>query len=102
MVIELLYIADCPGWALARKRLDEALAAVGRSDSVVRLRVVETDEEARALGFPGSPTILLDGYDPFPSATRTDGLTCRVYATPDGLAGAPTVAQLVRVLEGGA
>ena len=27
------------------------------------------------------------------------GLTCRLYPTPDGLAGTPTVEQLVHVLE---
>ncbi|MCX2181300.1 thioredoxin family protein [Streptomyces sp. SKN60] len=99
MEIELLYCAGCPNWAVAQMRLNEALETVGRlPDSLVRLRAVETDEDARALHFSGSPTILIDGRDPFPAPAGSYGLTCRVYPTPDGLAGAPTVHQLVRAL----
>ncbi|MFJ2033692.1 thioredoxin family protein [Streptosporangium sp. NPDC087985] len=98
MDIELLYFAGCPNWQLAQERLSKALTVADRSDLVVNLYAVETDEEAQALRFPGSPTIRIDGHDPFPSAARTYGLTCRVYTTPDGLAGAPTVDQLVQAL----
>jgi len=44
--------------------------------------------------FTGSPTILVDGRDPFARAETTFGLTCRVYETPDGLAGSPTPDQV--------
>ena len=98
MDIELLYFVGCPNWAVAQERINEALVASGRSDSLVKLRAVETDEEARALHFSGSPTILIDGRDPFPAPADSYGLTCRVYPTPDGLAGTPTVDQLVRAL----
>ncbi|MFG2949257.1 DF family (seleno)protein [Streptomyces adustus] len=98
MDIELLYFGDCPNWTVAEEHLTEALAAAGRSDLEVKLRAVQTDEEAQALHFPGSPTIHFDGQDPFPAAAETYGLTCRVYATPGGLAGAPTVDQLVQAL----
>ncbi|MFB7913879.1 thioredoxin family protein [Streptomyces sp. NPDC056061] len=100
MDIELLYFAGCPNWHLAHERLREALTATGRPGLEVGLRAVETEEEARDLRFPGSPTIRIDGHDPFPSAARTYGLTCRVYETPDGLAGAPTTERLVQVLTG--
>jgi hypothetical protein len=98
MDIELLYFADCPNWHLARERLREALVIVGRPELDVSLRSVETDEEAQASRFAGSPTIHVNGRDPFPSPTQAYGLSCRVYATPDGPAGAPTVGQLVEVL----
>ncbi|MFJ1652257.1 thioredoxin family protein [Streptomyces sp. NPDC088337] len=98
MDIELLYFAGCPNWTVAQEHLTEALAAADLSGLGVKLRAVETDEEARALHFPGSPTIRIDGQDPFPAATETYGLTCRVYSTPGGLAGAPTVEQLVQAL----
>jgi hypothetical protein len=97
MDIELLYFAGCPNWHLARERLREALVVVGRPDHV-SLRNVETDEEAQVLRFAGSPTIRVNGRDPFPSTSQTYGLSCRVYATPDGHAGAPTVGQLVEAL----
>ncbi|HEX5565740.1 MAG TPA: thioredoxin family protein [Streptomyces sp.] len=98
MNIELLYFAGCPNWHLAQERLGEALAAVGRPGLEVSLRAVETDEEAQALRFPGSPTIRVNGHDPFPSTGQSYGVTCRVYATPNGLSGAPTVDQLVQAL----
>jgi hypothetical protein len=98
MDIELLYFAGCPNWHLARERLREALVMVGRPEPDVRLRSVETDEDAQALRFAGSPTIRVNGRDPFLSTIRAYGLSCRVYATPDGHAGAPTVGQLVEVL----
>ncbi len=96
--VELFYFASCPNWQLARERLNEALTAVGRSAPQVTLRAVETDEEARALRVPGSPTIRVNGNDLFPAAAETDCLACRVYPTPDGLSGAPTVDQLIRAL----
>ncbi|WP_026452928.1 DF family (seleno)protein [Saccharomonospora iraqiensis] len=98
MDVELFYFASCPNWQLARERLNEALTAVGRSAPQVTLRAVETDEEARALRVPGSPTIRVNGNDLFPAAAETDCLACRVYPTPDGLSGAPTVDQLIRAL----
>ncbi len=36
------------------------------------------------LGFVGSPTIHVDGRDPFPAAGEPTGLTCRVYHRRDG------------------
>ncbi|MFJ3142732.1 thioredoxin family protein [Streptomyces halstedii] len=98
MDIELLYFAGCPNWTVAQEHLIAALAAAGRSDVDVKLRAVETDEEAQAVRFPGSPTIHIDGQDPFPAASNSYGLTCRVYSTPGGLAGVPTVDQLVQAL----
>jgi hypothetical protein len=50
------------------------------------------------VGFRGSPTVLVDGRDPFADRQAPVGLSCRVYSTPEGLAGAPTVAQLIEVL----
>jgi hypothetical protein len=51
-----------------------------------------------AFGFVGSPTILVDGRDPFAGAEASFGMTCRVYQTPDGLAGSLTPDQLRGVL----
>lgn len=70
----------------------------GRLDEAVTLTAVPTPEDAERLGFRGSPTILIDGEDPFADEAAPVGLACRVFATPDGLRGAPTVEQLVGVL----
>ena len=56
--------------------------------------MIETDEQARMRGFVGSPTFLVDGVDPFAVAGAPTGVACRVYPTPNGLSGAPTVAAL--------
>ncbi len=59
---------------------------------------VETAEDAERLGFIGSPTVLIDGSDPFAAPGSPVGLACRLYVTPEGLAGSPTVDQLAEVL----
>ena len=61
-------------------------------------RLVQTPADAEDVGFTGSPTIRIDGTDPFATTTQQVGLACRVYPTPDGLAGSPTTAQLLEVL----
>ena len=61
----------------------------------VELVAVNTDEEARRLRFPGSPTIRVAGKDLFPTEEREDWrLGCRIYATPQGLKGSPTAEML--------
>ena len=40
--------------------------------SLAELVVVNTDEEARRLRFPGSPTLRVDGRDLFPAGERED------------------------------
>lgn len=97
MRVELLYFDGCPNWTVAHERLTEALRTAGR-DVSVECRRVETIEEAEALRFVGSPTIRIDGTDPFASGTEQVGLACRVYATPAGLSGSPTTEQLLEVL----
>lgn len=58
-----------------------------------------SDEDARRVGFRGSPSILVDGTDPFGLVDAPGRLCCRVYPSPDGPpTGAPTLAQLQAVL----
>jgi hypothetical protein len=52
------------------------------------------------VGFHGSPSILVDGIDVFAGPDAGVGLSCRVYRTPDGPAGAPTIEQLRAALAG--
>ena len=94
----LLYFDGCPNWQLADGRLQEALVRAGRTDVRVEHRQVATLEEAEAAGFRGSPTVLIDGRDPFADPGAAVGLSCRVYRTGLGLAGAPTVEQLTEAL----
>ena len=98
MEIKLLYFDGCPSYRTAEKILREVLAKEGM-EADVELVAVNSDEEARKIRFPGSPTIRLDGQDLFPVAEREDwSLGCRVYATPEGLKGSPTAEMLRETL----
>lgn len=94
------FVEGCPNVAVARQRLHLALDAVGRGDIDIRLLVVRTDAEAAELGFTGSPTILIDGSDPFVHPHAKAGLSCRLYSTAEGVAGSPSVEQLTAALSG--
>lgn len=94
----MLYFPGCPNWQETEQRLMQALAPAGLSHSVLTKQVVDTAEDADRLRFRGSPTVLVNGQDPFADANAPVGLSCRIFQTPDGLAGAPTVEQLVAVL----
>ena len=96
--MRLLYFDGCPSWTVAEERLRSALAIVGRGDESIQRVLVEEPEDAVRLGFFGSPTILFDGRDPFATGREQPALACRVFATPAGRAGAPTVGQLVEAL----
>lgn len=98
MKVELLYFDGCPNWELADERLAQAARLVSRGDLTVQRRRVDTEQEAVALGFTGSPTIVIDGQDPFATGSEQVGLACRIYATPYGLSGSPSVDQFVGVL----
>jgi hypothetical protein len=94
MKFEVLYFDGCPTYETATKTLQAVLAEEG-VEAEVELVAVNTDEEARRLRFPGSPTIRVDGHDLFPAPEREDWrLGCRVYATPEGLRGSPTAEML--------
>ena len=95
--IKLRYFDGCPNWKFARRRLIEALEMVGPETSIA-LERVETPEEAERLGFRGSPTILIDGVDPFAGADSPVGLSCRVYDTDAGVEGSPSIEQLLEAL----
>jgi hypothetical protein len=88
--VTLRYFDGCPNWEVADRRLRRLADEFGVT---LRYEKVESPEEAERLGFAGSPTVLLDGVDPFATGDAPTGLACRVYATPDGPQGSPTVQQ---------
>ena len=99
MDIELLVVPDCPNEGPAAALLRQALDDLDLHDVSPVTRVIDDQREAERVGFTGPPTFLLDGRDPFADPGSAPGLTCRMYRTPDGLAGAPTLGQLRQVLE---
>jgi hypothetical protein len=98
MELTLLTIPACPNAAVFEERLTAALA--GRPGAVVRRREVADEREAAQAGMCGSPTLLINGVDPFAAPGQAPGLACRLYRDAAGRpAGAPTVQALRRALE---
>ncbi|MGX1886491.1 hypothetical protein [Streptomyces sp. NPDC055287] len=98
MKIEVLVAPACPHRQLAEERLQQALNESGLSATGFTTRVIADLVEAEESWFKGSPTILIDGRDPFPEDGAVPSLACRVYRSPDGPAGAPSMGQLRRAL----
>jgi hypothetical protein len=93
MRIQVLYVPGCPGAAVLTERLARLLA--GRPDVHLDRQVVTDDAQAVALGMSGSPTLLVDGADPFAEPGRSPSMSCRLYLGPDGhVSGSPSTAQL--------
>jgi hypothetical protein len=82
--VELLWWEGCPSYPETLEDLQRVLAEEG-VDAEVELVEVESDQQARAERFPGSPTVRLDGADALPPAqVEPFSLTCRVYRLRDG------------------
>jgi len=97
MTVTLQYFDGCPNWQVAEERLREALRNVGDAHEVVHQLVADPDDAER-VGLRGSPTILIDGHDPFTDDAEPVGFACRIYRTEAGTEHAPSVAQLERAL----
>ncbi|MGQ4368939.1 hypothetical protein [Streptomyces violaceoruber] len=102
MDIEVLVVPDCPHQRLVEERLRQALDSAELSGTVFTTRVIADRGEAERSGFAGSPTILIDGRDPFAEPDSSPSVACRLYRTPEGLAGAPEVGRLQEVLRAAA
>jgi hypothetical protein len=82
--VELLWWDGCPSYPETLEDLKRVLTEEG-VQAEVELVEVESDEQALAERFPGSPTIRLDGVDALPAAEAEPfSLTCRVYRLRDG------------------
>jgi hypothetical protein len=88
MDVELLVVPDCPHETSAYDLTLAALTELNVTASV-SVTVIDTDEQAQARGFTGSPTFLIEGRDPFAEPGARVGLACRMYPTPSGLSGVP-------------
>ena len=83
--IELLFWAGCQSHPAALADLRTTLRELGADPEAVEVRELRTEEEARAEGFVGSPTIRAGGADVAPpDRDEPTGLTCRVYRRRDG------------------
>jgi len=98
--VTYLWNAACPshreGLALLRRAAGEAGVDLALTEHEVR-----SDDEARTLRFPGSPTYLVAGRDvaPAPAGVPFAAEGCRAYTRPDGRIGPlPAAETLVAAL----
>ena len=97
MKLLLLHVPDCPNTAVLESRLVPILAS--RPDIHVTREIITTDDQARRREMAGSPTLLLDGIDPFARPGQQPSLSCRRYPGDDGRPGpAPSEQQLLTAL----
>ncbi len=78
MRVELLYTDDDPGYMTARQNLVEVLSE-DAFETPVQMIAVGSLEDAQLLGFPGSPTIRIDGEDIDPESATGIGTGRREY-----------------------
>ncbi|MBZ0291783.1 MAG: DUF2703 domain-containing protein [Anaerolineae bacterium] len=86
MKIEFLYYEDCPSHDEALERLQGVMDEF-KLDTPIEIVKVETDEQAVADHFIGSPTIRINGEDIAPPANEAEvyySLTCRAYRLENG------------------
>ncbi len=98
MQIDVLAVPDCPNLADAVTRVHTALAVVGIKDAAVRTRLVVDFAQAEIFGMHGSPTILIDGRDPFAVDESPASISCRLYLSASGMSGCPSVDELVEAI----
>jgi hypothetical protein len=96
--VELLVVPNCPNESVALSVLRLAFDRVGLAAPSVRTTVIASQEQAQARGFVGSPTIFINGVDPFGAAGQSPAYACRVYATPAGLSGVPPLGDVISAL----
>jgi hypothetical protein len=82
--VELLVVPDCPNESVALSVLRLAFDRVGLAAQTVLTTEIDSQEQEQAQerGFVGSPTILINGVDPFGAVGQSPAYACRVYATP--------------------
>ncbi|HEX4811537.1 MAG TPA: alkylmercury lyase family protein [Nonomuraea sp.] len=100
MELVVVTVPDCPNAPMLEARLAQALAETGAAAEATITRRTATDAgQAARWQMRGSPTLLIDGRDPFADPAMSTGLACRMYRDEQGrIEGAPSVAALVAAL----
>ena len=98
MELTVLVVPGCPHAELLEQRLAVVLA--GRPDATISRRVIADAELAQRWSMLGSPTLLIDGVDPFAKSGQPASLSCRLYPSSTGKSeGTPAVSALRAVIE---
>jgi hypothetical protein len=90
LVVEVLYVEHCPNFPAALALVQRVAAELGL-DVQVRTTLIGDQAAAERAGFPGSPTVRVDGRDVDPDGELADEYTleCRLYWHQHHLAGYP-------------
>jgi hypothetical protein len=84
MRIDVLYVPGCPNYEPAVEKLQAVLESQSLQ-AEIRSVPISSEDQAKALLFPGSPTIRINGDDVEPAETNMPGLACRLYANSTGI-----------------
>lgn len=84
MRIEVLYVPGCPNFQPAVDRIEKVLESESLRAEIEGVPV-KNDAEAKALQFPGSPTIRINGNDVEFIDTKSPSLACRLYSNRSGV-----------------
>ena len=98
MHLTVLTVPDCPNAPV----LNDRLAAVldDRAGVSVSHQVIADEGEAARRGMHGSPTLLIDGVDPFAEPEQAPSMSCRLYRDENGQpSGAPSLGQLRQAIK---
>jgi hypothetical protein len=89
-LVEVLHVPDCPHYRGALALVEQVLAELG-IDAELRTNLIGDQAAAERTGFPGSPTIRVDGCDVEPGTEppASYALACRLYRHEHGPAGQP-------------
>ena len=90
----LLTVLSVPGCPNVEVLIDRVRAVLGDHADDLAVIVVGDDERAGAWGMTGSPTLLVDGVDPFAVAGVEASVSCRLYRGSGCVGGAPSIEDL--------
>ena len=98
MDLTVLGVPGCPNAPVLQDRLEAVLD--DRAGDSVSHQVISDEGEAARWGMHGSPTLLIDGTDPFAEPGQAPSMSCRLYRDVNGRSsGAPSVGQLRQAIE---
>lgn len=99
MRVELMVVSDCPNEAPTYERLRQALDEAGQIETPISVQTITDDTVSSVPAFGGSPTVVIDGADPFADqASPSAGMSCRVYRSAIGMSGTPSLDALRRAV----
>jgi len=93
MKVELLYFDGGPCWQSGLQNLQSAQKTNGLDVAVELVQVLDNDDATRKK-FLGSPSFRINGVDLWHEEWEVYSMSCRVYATPEGIKGRPSVFML--------